>query len=75
MTTGCTIGKGADIRRLEIPETDAAALWPIYDRYRDRFVSLRADCSVSPIKVTIEQVVPPDPDFGGTLISADPSRR
>jgi 8-oxo-dGTP diphosphatase len=63
--------KRADIGKLEIPETDAAALWPIYDRYRDRFVSLRADCSVSPIRITIEQVVPPDPEFGGTLISAD----
>lgn len=49
----------ADINKLEIPETDAAALWPIYDRYRDRFVSLRADCSVSPIQITVEQIVPP----------------
>ncbi|MBA3849659.1 MAG: NUDIX hydrolase [Opitutus sp.] len=48
----------ADIANLEIPETDAAALWPIYDRYRDRFVSLRADCSVSPIKITVEQITP-----------------
>lgn len=50
--------KREDINRLEIPETDAAALWPIYDRYRDSFVSLRADCSVSPIRITIEQIVP-----------------
>lgn len=46
------------INRLAIPETDQAALWPIYDQYRDGFVSLRADCSVSPIKITVEQVVP-----------------
>lgn len=45
------------IKHLEIPETDAAALWPIFDQYRDGFVSLRADCSVSPIKITIEQIV------------------
>lgn len=45
------------IRRLSIPETDQAALWPIFDQYRDGFVSLRADCSVSPIKITIEQIV------------------
>jgi 8-oxo-dGTP diphosphatase len=46
------------IKALPIPETDKAALWPIFDRYRDRFVSLRADCSVSPIKITVEQVTP-----------------
>lgn len=45
------------VKSLEIPETDAAALWPIYDRYRDGFVSLRADCAVKPIRITIEQVV------------------
>jgi 8-oxo-dGTP diphosphatase len=48
----------ADIGKLEIPETDAAALWPIFDEYRDRFVSLRADCSVSPIRISIEQITP-----------------
>lgn len=46
------------IKGLAIPETDQAALWPIFDQYRDRFVSLRADCSVSPIKITYEQVTP-----------------
>ena len=46
------------IRQLAIPETDAAALWPIFDQYRDRFVALRADCAVSPIKITIEQITP-----------------
>jgi 8-oxo-dGTP diphosphatase len=47
------------IRHLAIPETDQAALWPIFDQYRDGFVSLRADCSVSPIKITVEQIVSP----------------
>jgi len=45
------------IKRLAIPETDQAALWPIFDQYRDGFVSLRADCSISPIKITVEQIV------------------
>jgi len=44
------------IRSLPIPETDKAALWPIFDQYKDGFVSLRADCSVSPIQVTVEQI-------------------
>ena len=48
----------AQINSLAIPETDAAALWPIYDLSRDRFVSLRADCSVSPIQITVEQITP-----------------
>ncbi|HET7537214.1 MAG TPA: NUDIX domain-containing protein [Candidatus Didemnitutus sp.] len=46
------------IKALPIPETDQAALWPIFDKYKDRFVSLRADCSVSPIKITVEQITP-----------------
>ena len=48
----------AKINDLPIPETDQAALWPIFDQYRDRFVALRADCSVSPIKITVEQITP-----------------
>ncbi len=44
------------IRNLPIPETDKAALWPIFDKYKDGFVSLRADCSVSPIQITVEQI-------------------
>jgi 8-oxo-dGTP diphosphatase len=44
------------IRTLPIPETDKAALWPIFDQYKDGFVSLRADCSVSPIQITVEQI-------------------
>jgi 8-oxo-dGTP diphosphatase len=50
----------AAIDRLPIPETDRAALWPIYDHYRDRFVALRADCMPGrPVQVTIEEVTPP----------------
>jgi 8-oxo-dGTP diphosphatase len=44
------------IRSLPIPETDAAALWPIYDKYKSGFVALRADCTKAPIEITIEQV-------------------
>ena len=47
----------AAIDQLPIPETDRAALWPIYDRYRDRFVALRADCMPGrPVQVTLEEV-------------------
>ncbi len=44
------------IKDLPIPETDKAALWPIYDQYRDGFVALKADCGRSPIKITVEQI-------------------
>jgi 8-oxo-dGTP diphosphatase len=44
------------IKDLPIPETDKAALWPIFDQYRDSFVSLKADCARSPIKITVEQI-------------------
>ncbi|HTL69452.1 MAG TPA: NUDIX hydrolase [Lacunisphaera sp.] len=46
------------IQSLPIPETDKAALWPIYDKYRDGFVALKADCSRSPITVQVEQITP-----------------
>ena len=42
---------------LPIPETDRTALWPVYDRHRDGFVSLRADCAPgSPVRVTLEEI-------------------
>lgn len=44
------------IRTLPIPETDQAALWPVFDQYKDGFVALRADCSVTPIRITVEQI-------------------
>lgn len=47
----------AAIDDLPIPETDRSALWPIYDKYRDRFVALKADCMPGkPIHVVIEQI-------------------
>jgi 8-oxo-dGTP diphosphatase len=48
------------VEALPIPETDRSALWPIYDRYRDRFVALKADCAPGkPVKVEIEEITPP----------------
>ncbi len=45
------------IDTLPIPETDRSALWPIYDKYRDRFVMLKADCMPGkPVNVEIEQI-------------------
>ncbi|MGH7957890.1 MAG: NUDIX hydrolase [Opitutaceae bacterium] len=50
------------IDSLPIPETDRNALWPIYDRYRDRFVALKADCTPGkPISVVIEEITPASP--------------
>ena len=49
----------AAIDALPIPETDRTALWPIYDRYRDRFVALKADCAPGkPVRVEIEEITP-----------------
>jgi 8-oxo-dGTP diphosphatase len=33
-----------DLGSLSIPETDRQALWPIYFKYRNHFVVMRADC-------------------------------
>jgi 8-oxo-dGTP diphosphatase len=47
----------AAIDQLPIPETDRSALWPVYDRYREKFVALRADCAPGkPVKIDYEQV-------------------
>ena len=47
------------VEALPIPETDRAALWPTYDRYRERFVALRADCLPGrPVRVDIEEITP-----------------
>lgn len=50
----------AAIDALPIPETDRSALWPIYDRYRDRFVALKADCAPGQaIRIEVEEITPP----------------
>lgn len=47
------------VASLPVPETDRSALWPTYDRYRDRFVALRADCAPGrPIQVVVEEITP-----------------
>ena len=44
---------------LALPETDRTALWPIYDRHRERFVMLKADCAPGrPVRVAIEEITP-----------------
>jgi 8-oxo-dGTP diphosphatase len=46
------------LEQLPLPATDRTALWPIFDRYKDQFVALRADCDPGkPLDVQIEQVV------------------
>lgn len=48
----------AQIDTIPLPETDRRALWPIYDQYRDRFVSLKADCAPGkPVEVEIEEIL------------------
>lgn len=48
-----------EIDSLPLPATDRAALWPIFDRHRDGFVALRADCDpAGQLAVTVEQVLP-----------------
>jgi len=47
-----------EIDELNIPETDRVALWPLFDRYRDRFVALRADCTPGgPPDIVIEETL------------------
>ncbi len=49
----------AAIDALPIPATDRTALWPVYDRYRDQFVALRADCAPDQaLQVIVEQITP-----------------
>lgn len=49
----------AAVNGLPLPETDRAALWPIYDEHRDHFVALRADCAPGrPVRVEVEQITP-----------------
>lgn len=47
------------IEGLALPDTDRTALWPTYDRYRDRFVALKADCAPGkPVTIEVEQITP-----------------
>jgi len=45
-----------EIDGLLLPETDRQALWPIYDKYKDTFVSLRANCHpANELEIVIEE--------------------
>ncbi len=56
------------IDSLEIPETDRTALWPTFDRYKDRFVALKADCTPGkPVLVEVEQITPASPEAAPNL--------
>jgi len=49
-----------EIDALALPETDRKALWPIWDQYRNHFVSMSIDCaSPGQPSVHIDQVTPP----------------
>jgi len=44
------------IDRIPLPETDRAALWPIFVRYAQGFVALRIDCTPGqPLSIITEQ--------------------
>ncbi|MCH8474254.1 MAG: NUDIX domain-containing protein [Opitutales bacterium] len=48
----------AAIPELPIPETDRQLLWPIYEKYQDRFVAMRANCHPDqPLDFQIEEVI------------------
>ena len=49
---------------LPIPESDRTLLWPYYDRYREGFVGIRADCGPSGrLSLTEElRIKPPKPE-------------
>jgi 8-oxo-dGTP diphosphatase len=47
----------AAIEALNLPETARAALWPIFDNPRDRFVVLNVDCDpANPPRVVTEEI-------------------
>lgn len=52
-----------DIAKVPLPETDRTALWPLYDRYHDGFVCLRANCAPEhPLEIVIEESREAAPD-------------
>jgi len=41
---------------IALPETDKAALWPVFDEHRDGFVAMRVDCDPGvPLRVVVEE--------------------
>ncbi|MBL9188864.1 MAG: NUDIX domain-containing protein [Opitutaceae bacterium] len=48
----------AAIDTIPLPETDRTALWPIYDRHRNGFVALKANCAPGrPIAIEVEETI------------------
>lgn len=46
------------IDELPLPSTDRTALWPIYDKHREGFVAMRADCDPGEkLTITVEQTL------------------
>ena len=47
----------AKVDQLPLPETDRVGLWPLFDRHRDCFVALRADCTPGrPLEIEIQEI-------------------
>lgn len=51
-----------DIETLLIPESDRTLVWPYYDRYKDSFIGLRADCASGGDLNIVEELKFRDPD-------------
>lgn len=48
------------IDALKVPETDRHLVWPYYDRHRDGFTALRADCHPgNDLQITVEERIGP----------------
>lgn len=44
------------VNSINIPQTDRKIIWPIYQKYRDNFISLRIDCQdANELKFTLEE--------------------
>ena len=48
--------KRSAIQNSQIPESDKTLVWPYYDKYRDSFIGLRADCAGSGELTIIEEL-------------------
>lgn len=47
-----------EIHQIKVPETDRTLIWPNYDRYREGFVALRADCQPGQdLEIVVEESI------------------
>ena len=45
-----------EIQSIRVPETDRKLIWPFYDKHREGFVALRADCQPDqPLEILVEE--------------------